>query len=80
MSEQAVIGKRHTIVIPKSIRSKVGMTEGQMVLVRVEHGRVIIEPLPEDPYQVLGEIVGPPYDERVDEKNVERWLKRRANR
>lgn len=80
LSEQVIIGKRHTVVIPKSIRSKVGITEGQKVLIRVEKGRVVMEPLPEDPYRVIGEIVGRPYDENVDEKKAEKWLRKYARR
>jgi len=78
LSEQAVIGKRHTIVIPKSIRSRLNLEEGQRIIVRVEDGRIVIEPLPKDPYKILGEIIGEPYNESKDEKKVERWLKKHA--
>lgn len=80
MSEQVTVGRRHTIVVPKSIRSKVKLKEGQMVLVKVEEGKIVIEPLPEDPYRTLGEVIGEPYDEREDEKRAEEWLKKHARR
>jgi len=78
MSEKAVIGKRFTLVIPKAVRERLGLREGQRVLVRVEEGRVMVEPLPWDPYGVLKEVVGEPYEER-EEAEAERWLKKRAS-
>lgn len=78
MSEEAVLGRRYTLVIPKSIRRRLSLREGQRVLIRVEEGKIVIEPLPLDPYKVLGEIVGEPYDEGRDEEKAERWLRDRA--
>jgi len=77
-SELIVVGKRHTIVIPKSIRERVKLVEGQRLIIRVEGQRLIIEPLPQNPYRVLGEVVGQPYNEEVDEKKAEKWLKEHA--
>lgn len=37
------------------------LKEGQRVLVRVEGKRIIVEPLPEDPYKVLEEVIREPY-------------------
>jgi len=78
--EEAVVGKRFAIVIPKSIREAVGLREGQRVLVRAETGRVVIELLPDDPYRVLEEVIGEPYDEASDEEETEEWLRRHAGR
>ena len=77
MSEKAVIGKRFTLVIPKAVRERLSLREGQRVLVRVEEGRVIVDPLPWDPYRVLEDVVGEPYEER-EEADAERWLKKHA--
>lgn len=77
MSEQAVIGKRFTLVIPKAVRERLGLREGQRVLVHLEEGRVVVDPLPWDPYRVLEEVVGEPYEER-EEADAERWLKKHA--
>jgi len=76
--EEAIIGKRFTLVIPKSIREELGLKEGQRVLVCVEAGRVIIEPLPENPLQVLESIIGKPYSEATDEEKAEKWLRENA--
>ncbi|RLE79433.1 MAG: AbrB/MazE/SpoVT family DNA-binding domain-containing protein [Thermoprotei archaeon] len=78
--EEAFIGKRYTLVIPKSVREEVGLKEGQRVLVRAEAGKVIIEPLPSDPYRVLGEIIGEPYDEAKEEEKAKKWLEKHAGR
>lgn len=78
MSEQAVIGKRFTLVIPKRVREQLGLREGQRVLVRVEEGKVVVDPLPWNPYQVLERVVGEPYEEERDEGKAERWVKEHA--
>jgi len=80
MSEESVIGRRYTLVIPKSVREELTLKEGQRVLIRVEDGRIVIEPLPWDPYEVLEKIVGEPYEEEREETKAERWLKSRAGR
>jgi AbrB family looped-hinge helix DNA binding protein len=78
MSEESVIGRRYTLVIPKAVREELALKEGQRVLIRIENNRIIIEPLPWDPYQVLEKIVGEPYEEEKDEAKAERWLRSHA--
>mgnify|MGYP000412651001 CR=1 FL=1 len=80
MCEEAIIGKRYTLVIPRSIREEIGLKEGQRVLVHAEAGRIIIEPLPSNPYKVLEEIIGEPYDEAREEVRAEEWLRKHAGR
>jgi AbrB family looped-hinge helix DNA binding protein len=80
MSEESIIGRRYTLVIPKAVREELTLKEGQRVLIRVENGRIIIEPLPWDPYEVLEKIVGEPYEEKREEAKAERWLKDHAGR
>lgn len=80
MSEEISIGKRYTLVIPKKIREELGLEEGQRTLVYVEGERIVIEPLPSDPFEILDEIVGESYDEVEEERRVERWLKEHAGR
>lgn len=74
LSEEARIGRKWTLVIPKMIRERIGLKEGQGVLVRMEKGRIVIQPLPIDPFKVLEEAVGEPYVEAEDEVRAERWL------
>jgi AbrB family looped-hinge helix DNA binding protein len=79
MSEEITIGKRFTIVVPRSIRKKLGLREGQKALVRTEGQQVVVEPLTEDPYKVLAETLGDlRYSESRYEKKAEEWLKRVA--
>ncbi|RLI23533.1 AbrB family transcriptional regulator [Candidatus Bathyarchaeota archaeon] len=80
MSEESVIGRRYTLVIPKTIREELTLKEGQRVLIHVEEGKIIIEPLPRNPYKVLEEVIGEPYEEERDESEAERWLKSHAGR
>ena len=80
MSEEVVIGRRYTLVIPKKAREELDLREGQRVMVRVEDGRIILEPFPWDPYSVLGELIREPYEESRDEAKAEEWLKKHANR
>ncbi|RLF17874.1 MAG: AbrB/MazE/SpoVT family DNA-binding domain-containing protein [Thermoprotei archaeon] len=79
MSVIVRVGKRHTVVIPKEIREKVGIKEGSKLLLRVDKNMVIMEPLPDDPFKVLGEIIGEPYREEVDEKKAIKWLMKDAS-
>ncbi len=80
MSEESVIGRRYALVIPKAIREELKLKEGQRVLIRVEDGRIIVEPLPWDPYEVLEMVVGDSYEEQKEEAGAEEWLKSRAGR
>jgi len=80
LSEETVVGKRGTIVIPKAARKELNLEEGRRVLVRIQDGKIIIEPLPRDPYETLGKVVGEPCEEAKDEVKAEVWLKSRAGR
>jgi len=80
MSEESIIGRRYTLVIPKAVREELTLKEGQRVLIRVENGRIVIEPLPWDPYEVLEKVVGEPYEEKREKARAERWLKDHAGR
>ncbi len=79
MSEQTVVGKRYTIVVPKSVRKRVRIEEGQRVLVTAMGETIVIQPLPKDPYASLARIIGEPYDEKKDERRLEEWLKAHAS-
>ncbi|MEM3084911.1 MAG: AbrB/MazE/SpoVT family DNA-binding domain-containing protein [Nitrososphaerales archaeon] len=73
------MGRRYTIVIPKSIRVRLGLKEGQKVLVREHGGKIVIEPLPLDPYKTLAAVLGDfTYVEEKHEKIAEAWLKKIA--
>lgn len=80
MSKEVAVGRRYTLVIPKSIREEMGLEEGQRALIYVEGGRIVIEPFPGDPFKTLDKVIKEPYDEAKDEKRVERWLRKHAGR
>ena len=75
MSEKLVkVGKKFTVVIPLEIRKKVKLREGDIVKMRAENDKIIIEKA-EDPYKILERVIGKPYSEKIDEKRAERFLK-----
>ena len=76
MSERTVVGKRYTIVVPKSVRKRVKIEEGQPVLVTARGETIVVRPLPKDPYASLARIIGEPYDEKKDERKVDEWLRK----
>ncbi|ABL79005.1 AbrB/MazE/SpoVT family DNA-binding domain-containing protein [Thermofilum pendens] len=75
MSESVRVGKRFTVVIPKSVREKVGLKEGDLLEVRVEGGRIVLERKDFNPFKVLAEVIGEPYREERDERKAEEWLR-----
>lgn len=80
MSEEIVVGRRYTLVIPKSIREELGLEEGQRAFIYIEGGKIVIEPFPGDPFKALGDVIGEPYVEAKEEAQAEKWVKKRAGR
>ncbi|MHA1607496.1 MAG: AbrB/MazE/SpoVT family DNA-binding domain-containing protein [Candidatus Freyarchaeota archaeon] len=75
MSEETIkVGKKNIVVIPSRIRRKVGIKEGDLLRVRVEGDKIMIEKASSDPFSVLAEVIGEPYREKVDEVKAEKWL------
>ena len=58
MSEDVVVGKRYTVVIPKSIRKKLKIEEGERVSIKVRGNEIVMEPLTKDPYATLARLIG----------------------
>ncbi|MEX2705156.1 MAG: AbrB/MazE/SpoVT family DNA-binding domain-containing protein [Candidatus Freyrarchaeum guaymaensis] len=76
MSEDVVVvGKKHVLVIPARIRKRVGVKEGDLLRIRVEGGSIVLEPVSKDPFRVLAEVIGEPYDEEEDEKRAGKWVR-----
>ena len=78
LSEDVVVGKRYTVVIPKSIRKKLKIEEGERVSIKVRGNEIVMEPLTKDPYATLARLIGEPYDEKRDERKAEEQLKKLA--
>lgn len=78
LEEMVRVGKKNVIVIPSSIRRKVGIREGDLLRIRVEGEKILLEKLSAEAFNVLAEVVGEPYEEEADEKRAEEWLKERG--
>ncbi len=78
MSEYYVkVGKKYVIVIPSEVRKAMKIKEGDILKVRLEGKRILIEKT-EDPFKILADIIGEEYIEEIDEKRAEKWLKKNA--
>jgi AbrB family looped-hinge helix DNA binding protein len=75
MSEVVRVGRKYVIVLPKGVREELSIKEGDLLTVKVEGGKIILEPKRSDPFKVLERVVGEPYCEEKDEKLAEEWLK-----
>jgi AbrB family looped-hinge helix DNA binding protein len=72
-AEVVRVGRRYTVVVPKHLREKLGLKEGDLLRIRIEEGKLILERVA-NPFKVLEEIIGEPYSEEKEEKEAERWL------
>jgi AbrB family looped-hinge helix DNA binding protein len=75
LEENARVGKKYVVVIPSKIRREIGLKVGDVLRVRLEENRIVMEQLSNDPFKTLAEVVGKPYNEEVDEKKAEKWLR-----
>ena len=68
------IGKRFSLIIPKDIREKIGLKEGDLVTIRKEKNLIIIIPEKISPFKKLSNLIGDiKYDEKAEE-DVEKFL------
>ena len=68
------IGKRFSLIIPKDIREKIGLKEGDLVTIRKEKNLIIIIPEKVSPFKKLSNLIGDiKYDEKAEE-DVEKFL------
>lgn len=75
MSEVVRIGKKYTIVIPKEIREKMGLREGQFSEIKIEKDKLVIIPKAFDPFEKLSELIGDVTYDQEAERKAEKWLK-----
>ena len=70
---KAKVGRRRTLVIPKRIAERVGITEGTVVLLRVEGNRIVVEPEPDAVWLAIhGEKVAKVSLKELEEESLER--------
>ena len=74
-SETIRVGKKYTIVLPKGVRTKLNIKEGDLLNIKIEGDKIVLEPKRSNPFKILEKIIGEPYDEEKDEKLAEEWLK-----
>lgn len=68
------IGKHFSLIIPKDIREKIGLKEGDLVTIRKEKNLIIIIPEKVSPFKKLSNLIGDiKYDEKAEE-DVEKFL------
>lgn len=77
-SEVVRVGKKFTIVIPKKVRERLNIKEGEILGIKIEGEKIILEPKRFDPFKVLERVVRESYDEGKDEARTERWLMENA--
>ncbi len=44
---EVTVGRRRTIIIPKRVAEMLGISEGSWLELRVEDGRIVLEPIPD---------------------------------
>jgi len=69
------VGKKFEVVIPKKIREKIKIERGDLLEVEIEGDKIVLKKIEYDPYEVLKRVIGESYNEEIDEKRAERWLK-----
>ena len=68
------IGKRFSVIIPKEIREKLGLKEGDLISIKKIENKIIITPEKISPFEKLANILGDiQYDEKIEE-DVENFL------
>ncbi len=72
MSEMARIGKKAQLVIPKSIRKRVNITEGDKVFIDVINDTIVITPVPKNISELSGIAKGL-YKEDYSAKERDNW-------
>ncbi|RLI77499.1 AbrB family transcriptional regulator [Archaeoglobales archaeon] len=75
LEETIKVGKKNIVVIPSKIRKKVGIREGDLLKIKVEGDKILLEKLSSEPFKVLADVIGEPYIEEVDEVKAEKWLR-----
>jgi AbrB family looped-hinge helix DNA binding protein len=73
MLEYSKINKQGRIVIPSSIRKLVGLEDEAEVLVRVDCGKMVVEPIPRDLEKMVGEWVKTVLNIEAEPSSEETW-------
>lgn len=72
LSLEVRVGKRRTIVIPKRVAEALGIDEGSILELRVEEGRIVLEPVPDAVELALrGEKIARTSLKELEEESIE---------
>ncbi|MEX0568616.1 MAG: AbrB/MazE/SpoVT family DNA-binding domain-containing protein [Candidatus Njordarchaeota archaeon] len=70
--------KNNAIILPREIMDLLGLSEGDMLEVRLENGNIVLEPL-RDPFKILEEVLGDFTYNRRARTEAEKYLFRVAD-
>ena len=68
------LDKRHRVTLPKEVRKRFRVAEGQKFFLVPYGDDLIMKPVPKDPSKELSRIVGAFQFTRRDRKKAEKWL------
>lgn len=68
------IGKRFSVIIPKDIREKLGLKEGDLITIRKTENKIIITPERISPFKKLANLLGDIRYNDETEKEAEKFL------
>jgi AbrB family looped-hinge helix DNA binding protein len=64
------IGKRFSVIIPKEIREKLGLKEGDVIIIKKKESDIVISTEKISPFKKLANLLGTiPYNEKVEEES-----------
>ncbi len=70
------LDKRHRVTLPREVRKRFKVVEGQKFYLVPYGDELIMKPVPIDPSKELSKIVGDFQFTRKDRKKTEKWLLR----
>ncbi|MHA1265864.1 MAG: AbrB/MazE/SpoVT family DNA-binding domain-containing protein [Candidatus Helarchaeota archaeon] len=68
------IGKRFSVIIPKEIREKLGLKEGDLITIKKSENKIIITPEKISPFKKLANLVGDIRYNDETKKEAEKYL------
>lgn len=68
------LDKRHRVTLPKEVRKRFRMVEGQKFFLVPYGDDLIMKPVPKDPSKEMSKIIGDFQFSKKDRKKAEKWL------
>jgi AbrB family looped-hinge helix DNA binding protein len=67
------LDKRHRVTLPKEVRKRFRVVEGQKFLLVPYGGDLIMKPVPKDPSKEMSRVIGDFQFGKQDRKKAEKW-------